>query len=392
MNNKNKIIEWFSKKENWLISISVFFVLMAFISPLLIYLRYKGYGDYTGLAGLGPIGDFIGGSTMAFFNIASFTMLVATIFMQKEELSLQREEIKKTRQEYNITNMTMKKQQFETTFFNMINLHHNILKEIKGGKAFFKQVYGDVKNAYQIYAYDYHQEKFISEILEGDIEKLQEFVEHLHINMCMDQYITSLHKNSLTNQEYKKIKVNIMNGNDLTWNEFAEKQLTPFRGESYDKEKYEKFIREIDFRLYTSEVINPSHILIKKFVEDYSVNPNSHLKQIAYEYVYEKDEDIIGHYYRNLYRIVKLIQESEFDSDNPERDEIEKRKYRGILRAQLSSIELLMLFYNVNYSKKGEKFKALLENTNFFDDHLVEKEFIWKNDKEELKYFAKIGN
>ncbi|MEH7328788.1 putative phage abortive infection protein, partial [Priestia megaterium] len=97
-------------------------------------------------------------------------------------------------------------------------------------------------------------------------------------------------------------------------------------------------------------------------------------------------------YYRNLYRIVKLIQEIDFDSENSKANELEKRKYRGILRAQLSSIELLMLFYNVNYSKKGEKFKALLENTNFFDDHLVEKEFIWKNDKEQLKFFAKIGN
>ncbi len=59
----------------------------------------------------------------------------------------------------------------------------------------------------------------------------------------------------------------------------------------------------------------------------------------------------------------------------------------GILRAQLSSYELLMLFYNICYSDKGEKFKFLLESTNFFDNHLVEDDFIWENDIEQLEYF-----
>ncbi|PGW74546.1 putative phage abortive infection protein [Bacillus thuringiensis] len=31
-----------------------------------------------------------------------------------------------------------------------------------------------------------------------------------------------------------------------------------------------------------------------------------------------------------------------------------KRKYRGILRAQLSSFELLVLFYNISYPEKGK--------------------------------------
>ncbi|MED3788910.1 hypothetical protein P4576_17055 [Peribacillus frigoritolerans] len=42
-----------------------------------------------------------------------------------------------------------------------------------------------------------------------------------------------------------------------------------------------------------------------------------------------------------------------------------------------------MIFYNVVYSEKGEKFKEILINTNFFDDHLITGDF-WKNDFEEL--------
>ncbi|MEM5591914.1 putative phage abortive infection protein [Niallia circulans] len=51
---------------------------------------------------------------------------------------------------------------------------------------------------------------------------------------------------------------------------------------------------------------------------------------------------------------MKIIQETVFDDSSIENNEKEKKKYRGILRAQLSSFELLMLFYNVVYSDKGE--------------------------------------
>ncbi|MEM5664342.1 putative phage abortive infection protein [Bacillus toyonensis] len=90
---------------------------------------------------------------------------------------------------------------------------------------------------------------------------------------------------------------------------------------------------------------------------NYSDNPLTELKHEAYETLYKKHENVIGHYYRNLYRIVKLIQNNVFDSESHERDNEEKRKYRGILRAQLSSFELLMIFYNISYSEKGKNSK-----------------------------------
>ncbi|PKG24401.1 hypothetical protein CWS01_07265 [Niallia nealsonii] len=47
----------------------------------------------------------------------------------------------------------------------------------------------------------------------------------------------------------------------------------------------------------------------------------------------------MGHYYRNLTRIIKLIDESIFNDK-------EKEVYLGILRDQLSSDGLMLLFYN----------------------------------------------
>lgn len=46
-----------------------------------------------------------------------------------------------------------------------------------------------------------------------------------------------------------------------------------------------------------------------------------------------------------------------------------------------------MIFYNVVYSHKGRKFKELLADTHFFEDHLTTTDFIWPNDIDELKGF-----
>ncbi|KWW51220.1 hypothetical protein AWW69_01130, partial [Bacillus cereus] len=116
--------KWLSKITNVMFIISMVCIGLAAVSPFYFYYRYKGYGDYTGLAALGPVGDFVGGTTVTFFTAASVFLLIATNIMQREELKASREEAQ-------ITNETMKRQQFETTFFNMLSLHHQIVKDIQ---------------------------------------------------------------------------------------------------------------------------------------------------------------------------------------------------------------------------------------------------------------------
>ncbi len=103
----------------------------AVFSPFYFYWRYSDYGDYTGLAALGPVGDFVGGTTVTFFTASSVFLLIATNIMQREELKASVEQAKLARTETKITNETMKKQQFETTFFNVLSLHHQIADGIK---------------------------------------------------------------------------------------------------------------------------------------------------------------------------------------------------------------------------------------------------------------------
>lgn len=60
----------------------------------------------------------------------------------------------------------------------------------------------------------------------------------------------------------------------------------------------------------------------------------------------------LGHYFRNLYHIIKFIEESQIE---------DKKRYTNFVRAQLSTGELALLFYNCLSKFGNEKFKPLIE-------------------------------
>lgn len=72
-------------------------------------------------------------------------------------------------------------------------------------------------------------------------------------------------------------------------------------------------------------------------------------------------EPELGHYFRNLYRILKYVNESSLDDKG-------QRTLTGILRAQLSNSELAWIFY-AGKSEVGEaKLKPLLEKFAMFQN------------------------
>lgn len=71
-----------------------------------------------------------------------------------------------------------------------------------------------------------------------------------------------------------------------------------------------------------------------------------------YDLFYRQHQAALGHYFRLLYNIVKLVKRTE---------EIDKRFYTNLVRAQLSSAELQLIFYNCLSVWGSEKFKPLVE-------------------------------
>lgn len=74
-----------------------------------------------------------------------------------------------------------------------------------------------------------------------------------------------------------------------------------------------------------------------------------------YERIQSNHNHIFGHYFRNLYQIMKFVHEHQVIDDN------QKKKYMSILRSQISTDELSVLFMNCsgNMVDNGE-FRQLL--------------------------------
>lgn len=234
----------------------------------------------------GTFGDMFG-SINALYSGLAFAGIIFTILLQRKELNYQREELRETRKEFEIQNRTLKLQRFESTFFNLLSLHHQIVDSI-----------------------------------DLDIEKEKR---------VKSPAIGSMKMNKPT--EYERI---IIKGRDvfkLTYEELK------------DNLSYKKEI----------EIVN-----------------------VEYMKFYETVQTDFGHYFRNLYRIIKLVDQTEFyshseleiDPNGKTRNELlayslpnnnTRYKYTSIIRSQLSDYELLWLFYN-GLSKNGnEKFKPLIE-------------------------------
>lgn len=91
-----------------------------------------------------------------------------------------------------------------------------------------------------------------------------------------------------------------------------------------------------------------------------------------YKIVYSSVQTDFGHYFRNLYRIIKFIDESQFVTEETDNFKTQY-KYTSMVRAQLSDYELLWLFYNCLSSNGREKFKPYIEKFALFKNLPKEK-------------------
>ncbi|WP_157972910.1 putative phage abortive infection protein [Aureibaculum luteum] len=77
----------------------------------------------------------------------------------------------------------------------------------------------------------------------------------------------------------------------------------------------------------------------------------------AYNEVYDENKADLSHYFRTIYHIFKFIDDSKIEN---------KKRYVSIARAQLSSYEQILLFYNCLHINGNEKFKPLIEKYAIF--------------------------
>lgn len=219
----------------------------------------------------GTIGDMFG-SVNSLFSGLALAGIILTILLQRKELKLQRKELADTREEFRIQNETLRLQRFENTFFNLLNLHHEIVNAIDF--RYYKRKEKDVR-------YD-----------------------------------------------------------------------MPVRlGQSEDLEAVVITSRDVFRYRYNQMVVEMKKNLVQ-YEDTYLIH-------------YEKAQTDFGHYFRNLYRMIKLVDGTEFFLNENQKDSTEifiiKYKYTSIIRAQLSDYELLWLFYNCLSENGDLKFKPFIE-------------------------------
>ncbi len=108
--------------------------LIAFIAILVVIAAYvfnfhahnfsESNGDW------GTFGDFFGGTLNPLLSFLALIILLRTFSMQKTELDLQREELKDTKELLRLQTQTQIKQRFESTFFALLNVHNQILRDL----------------------------------------------------------------------------------------------------------------------------------------------------------------------------------------------------------------------------------------------------------------------
>lgn len=91
--------------------------------------------------------------------------------------------------------------------------------------------------------------------------------------------------------------------------------------------------------------------------------------EVIYMNNYGKAQTDFGHYFRNLYRMIKIVEQTDFFYDSAKVSEKEifdiKYRYTSIIRSQISDYELLWLFYNCLSDNGIEKFKDYIERYSF---------------------------
>ena len=104
-------------------------------------------------------------------------------------------------------------------------------------------------------------------------------------------------------------------------------------------------------------------------------------RELIYKWLNDKYEEFfpdlqpyVGHYFRHLYNIVKFVDKSASEV-------AEKKFYTDLIRAQLSSTELGLLFYH-GLSDRGAEFRDLVEKYALFEN--IPSEVLIREEHKEL--------
>lgn len=94
--------------------------------PFYFYFKIFNFEISTEHTAWGEFGDYIGGLLSSIFAFAALIALLYSVLLQSEELNESTTQLEKSAQAFIDQNNLIQKQNFETTFFHLIELHNQI--------------------------------------------------------------------------------------------------------------------------------------------------------------------------------------------------------------------------------------------------------------------------
>ena len=285
-----------------LILLGISLVILGFTIDYIVEIYKEPQGFDKDFSKIGTYGDFFGGilnPILAFIGILAASLAFYAQYEANRQVQIQFEEQKKG--DY--------VQNFESNFYNLLSIHHQIVQDIdyKFSSMFIIQ-----DSNYEYYFND--NKSYFSSPSDESIIKSRDVFKHsfLLLEKLLKQEIFILSNN----------EIDVFNLND------------------------QPFIKNV-------------LILQQSIYMNYTNTINTRFNSI-YNIIYKKYDSDFGHYFRNLYRLIKIVDEKKF-SENIIEDYKIKYSYTSIIRAQLSDAEIKWLFLNCLSDKGYKKFKPLVE-------------------------------
>ena len=216
-------------------------------------------GDKFSWSNLSSLGSYFQGAVASVWSLAGLLFIYVAFLAQRQQLLQQDAELEDQKKQFKIQNDSIKQQNFEAAFFQLLGLQNQIASQMQ-------RLSKDNKGNYEV-------------LTEG--------------RKCFGEWMKILKKR------------------------FSDK--------------------------VNAEAADPKQI---EFVT-----------KCYFDYYNDRHGDF-GHYFRNLYHVVKFVKVSDVEN---------KRRYTSLARAQLSSPELFFLFYN-GISPLGQKFKPLIEEFGLLEN------------------------
>jgi len=272
----------------------------------------------------GLYGNFIGGFVGTLFSLVAVFFLYKTLIAQQETLNSQDIAIKNQQENYEII-------RFETTFFNLLKTQQEITVSIKSnfssldndfstkvhsvnGREFFAYSKSELANIWKVI----NNDTYLGSFDESEIMLLKHEVEEL------------------TNPDSPKFTVD------------ADHQAMLI----FEKEKL--------------RLTNKQYQISKEYWERVHKTKTTNKLEAAYGLFFQRYHYVIGHYFRHLYHLINFVQQ--FENSQPALRGFSK-KYIDFIQAQMSSYEMMLLFYN---AISFPKLLKLLITYNFLENLAVE--------------------